>query len=456
MAKAEHAKYTRPLLIVDEDKCVGCNKCIVACPVKYANLAYLAPDGSNKVTLDHDRCIHCGACLEICDHDARSYTDDTERFFADLRKGTTISIVAAPAYRHNFSFFKRINGYLKSCGVNVIYDVSFGADITTWAYLKGIETYHLDSVIAQPCPAIVNYIERYQPALIDKLAPIHSPTTCTAVYLKKYKHVNNPIAFLSPCVGKADEFEDPNTHGIISYNVTYKKLQEYIDANRIDVSRFPESEFDDMGCGLGLTFSRPGGLRENVEFHAPGAFIRQVEGHDLAYPYLDKLKTRVEKGQKLPLLVDILNCEHGCNLGTGTKKEISIDDVDYEINRLKQEKLQEAARAIDVKSTHKLFDYFNQNLQLTDFVRKYTNKSSYINLKEPTFVEKEQIFQNLHKKTKESREINCFACGFEFCDKLVTAIHNDASHLENCMYYNQHELEQQRNVAETLKSMPPS
>ncbi len=44
-------------------------------------------------------------------------------------------------------------------------------------------------LISQPCPAIVNYIEHYQPELISQLMPIQSPMICEAIYLKKYQHV---------------------------------------------------------------------------------------------------------------------------------------------------------------------------------------------------------------------------------------------------------------------------
>ena len=171
------------IVFTNEENCAGCNKCIAECPTQFANIAYLK-DGKNKIKVNPDKCINCGHCMEVCDHKARDYNDDTENFFMDLKKRIKISIVAAPALRHNFENYRKLFGYLKSLGVNVIYDVSFGAEITTWAYLKAIKEYNINSVIAQPCPSIVNYIERYIPNLISKLAPIHSPTLCTAIYLK--------------------------------------------------------------------------------------------------------------------------------------------------------------------------------------------------------------------------------------------------------------------------------
>jgi methyl-accepting chemotaxis protein/ferredoxin len=430
------------VITLDEHKCVGCNKCIAKCPIDGANVAYLK-DGHNKVRTNPDVCILCGNCIDICDHGARDYTDDTEKFFEDLARGDRISIVAAPAIRFNFDNYKKLFGYLKSTGVNVFYDVSFGADITTWAYLKAIGENHIDSVIAQPCPAIVNFIEKHKPELINRLAPIHSPTLCTAVYLRKYKGVNDKIAFLSPCLGKVSEFED--TSGLVVYNVTYKKLKEYMEKHGVSLASQSEKDFDDIGCGLGLTFSRPGGLRENVDYHTKNqAWVRQVEGVEHAYDYLIEYAERVSGGHKLPLLVDILNCAHGCNLGTGTCKDISVDDVDAKMNPLKAQRLQEKEKKKFGKVIYTLFEQFDKELRLQDFVRTYKDKSKA--LREKTFSSKdyEKTFETLYKNDEASRNINCFACGYGNCHDFATAILNGANHKENCINFNRAEAEKER------------
>ena len=44
-------------------------------------------------------------------------------------------------------------------GAKRIISVSFGADITTWAYINYITKNQFTGGISQPCPAVVNYIE---------------------------------------------------------------------------------------------------------------------------------------------------------------------------------------------------------------------------------------------------------------------------------------------------------
>ena len=96
-----------------------------------------------------------------------AFNDDTDDFLKDLSSGKKISLIVAPSIRVNIPNYKKVFGYFKSIGVNFIYDVSFGADITVWAYLKTIKDKNLSSIIAQPCTPIVNYIERYDPTLIE-------------------------------------------------------------------------------------------------------------------------------------------------------------------------------------------------------------------------------------------------------------------------------------------------
>ena len=130
-----------------EENCVGCNKCINGCPAIYANIAYLDENNDNKIKVDPYKCINCGHCIEECDHNARRYNDDTELFFEDLKNGKKLYIVAAPEARINFDNYKKLFSFFKSKGINLIYDVSFGADLCTWAYIKAITTKNLDSVI---------------------------------------------------------------------------------------------------------------------------------------------------------------------------------------------------------------------------------------------------------------------------------------------------------------------
>ncbi len=443
---------TTELITVDKEKCAGCNRCIAACPIPQANYAE-SVDGANKVNVNAEKCIRCGACITACDHGARGYIDDTERFFADLASGKKISLLAAPAIRHNFDNYKKLFGYLKSIGVKGLYDVSFGADITTWAYLKLIKERGISTVIAQPCPAIVNYIEKFQPEQIKQLSPVHSPMMCLAVYLREYMKLDEDFAFVSPCIAKYDEINDPKNFNRIQYNITYSKMKKYLADKGVNLDNFAEAEFEnEPRRGLGLVFSRPGGLRENVELYSKEAWVKQVEGTELAYHYLQNYAKRVDANKPVPLLVDILNCELGCNLGTGTDKDIDIDDVDYKMNKLKQQAIAENTKEkglLNKETQYTMEKWCEDNLDLKDFVREYTNRQVVDDFENFSDDKMADVYNQLHKTNEDSRKINCTACGYNNCKKFAMSVASGQNHKENCMYFSQKEIAIEKADAET-------
>ena len=129
-------------VVKTNDNCVGCNKCIRACSCIGANVAEVV-DGKNRIVVDPNRCVGCGACIDACEHDAREFEDDTKRFFEDLKKGEKISLLLAPAFKANYyKEYESVLGQLKAAGVNRIISISFGADITTWAYIQYISKHN--------------------------------------------------------------------------------------------------------------------------------------------------------------------------------------------------------------------------------------------------------------------------------------------------------------------------
>lgn len=435
------------LIHLDEEKCVGCNKCIRNCPILDANIAYIV-DGQNKVKINAEKCIHCGKCIKVCDHSARNFSDDTDIFFKDISSGKKISLIVAPSIIVNIDNYKKVFGYFKSLGVNFIYDVSFGADITVWAYLKAIKTLNLSSAIAQPCPSIVNYIERYDTMLIDHLMPIQSPMMCTAIYMRKYKNITDNIAFISPCISKSDEIHDKNTNGYVNYNVTFKKLREHLDKNHINIESFGEYDFDDIKCDLGFLFSRPGGLKENIEARVSDAWIRQIEGHH-AYSYLNQYAGRISKNEKVPLIIDILNCSNGCNFGSAVIDEnnLSIDDCDEKFNSLKKIKLEKKTKHFLRKKKDKLFEMFDKTFKLDDFIREYSEVRLSSKIEEPTESQYNKMFKEMNKATDVQKNINCSACGYSTCKDMAKAIHNGLNVLQNCIDYDRQEVSIEQQVS---------
>ena len=425
-------------LVYTNDNCVGCNKCISVCPVLTANRAAIE-NGENRIVVDGKQCVSCGACFDACAHEARSFNDDTERFFEDLRKGEKISLLLAPAFLANYpKEYGSVLGGLKKLGVNRIISISFGADITTWGYIKYITEHNFTGGISQPCPAIVGYIEKYIPELIPSLVPIHSPMMCGAVYVKKYMKVPDKLAFISPCIAKKNEIDDPNCGGYVSYNVTFDHLMDYVRKNGIS----GPAVTDEIEYGLGSIYPMPGGLKENVYwFCGEDVFIRQIEGEKHAYEFLEDYKTRVLGKKELPFMVDALNCSKGCIYGTGVEEsKTKTDDILYEIQRIKAASKKNGranAWSRNLTPKQRLDRFYKQfkDLDVNDFIRHYTDKSQGLAVQKPNQATLTEIFNEMEKHTEVQKKINCSACGYDTCTDMATAIYNECNFRENCIQY---------------------
>lgn len=442
-------------LVVTNEKCIGCNKCISACPVLTANHA-VEEDGKSKIYVDGNACISCGACIDACEHGAREFMDDTERFFADLQKGEKISLLVAPAFLANYpKEYASVLGGLKKLGVGRIISVSFGADITTWGYIKYITENKFYGGISQPCPAVVNYIERYVPELLPKLMPIHSPMMCAAVYAKKYMKLTDKLAFISPCIAKKKEIEDPNTHGFVSYNVTFDHLMKYVREHGI---KGPDA-VDEIEYGLGSIYPMPGGLKENVYwFCGEDAFVRQVEGEAHMYEFLQDYKERVKSGKSLPFMVDALNCSSGCIYGTAIEPEKAASEENmYTLQEIRQKskksgKKQAFARDLTpAKRLKKLNEQFAK-LDIHDFMRSYTDHSRDVDVKVPDKEQLAQVFKQMDKVTILDQKINCSACGYHTCKEMAQAIYNDCNTPNNCIHFVKNAVEKEKENEKQLSA----
>ncbi len=431
-------------LVHTNDKCQGCNRCISACPVLTANFQ-VEYEGRQRIEVHGENCIQCGACLDACEHQARGFYDDTEQFFRDLKKGVPISVLLAPAFQANYpDEYASVLGGLKKLGVKHIISVSFGADITTWGYINYISENNFKGGISQPCPAVVNYIERYVPELICKLVPIHSPMMCAAIYVKKYMGIQDRLAFISPCIAKKAEITDPNTHGFVSYNLAFDHFMDYVRRNGV---KGPDAS-DEIEYGLGSIYPMPGGLKENVYwFCGEEVFIRQVEGKKHAYDFLEDYKARVKRGKPLPFMVDILNCDKGCIYGTGIEpSKLESEDTFYNIQRIKEQSKRSKSghpfsRRLTYKKRLKLLNKKFSGLKLKDFMRSYTDKSKSVSLVHPKEWQLEKIFNEMNKLTREDRMINCGACGYSSCHEMAEAIYNNSNSPKNCVHYIKSEIQ---------------
>lgn len=416
---------------IDSEKCVNCYRCISVCPVKYCNKA---SDG--HVEILSNLCIGCGQCIKHCEHEARIIIDDFEKAMADLKSGVKMVAIVAPSIAANIEEYLRFNGWLKSIGIKAVFDVSFGAELTVKSYLEHIQANKPELVIAQPCPAIVTYIELYKPHLLPYLAPADSPMMHTMKMVREFYPQYSDCRFfvVSPCVAKKREFDEV---GMGEYNVTITKLTRYLKNKNIDLRSFPEMEYDNDPAERAVLFSTPGGLmrtamRENPDI---AKITRKIEGPEEVYNYLNSLETSLKEGVA-PKLLDCLNCFMGCNGGPGTPQDKTIDEIEHRVERRNQKAMNRYKSSVtgtsgsSLKKIRKTVEkYWKKALYSRSYVNREQNLQEEILI--PSSQQLEEIFASM-LKTCQSDIKNCSSCGYNSCESMATAIFNGLNLKENC------------------------
>lgn len=429
------------IINVDVDKCVGCNACVRACPIGDANIAQMDEDGKLKILIDDEKCIKCGACIRTCSHGARSYLDDTQRFLDDLHKGQEIALIAAPSIKIAFDGnWRHALQWLSDHGIKKIYDVSFGADICTWAHVRYMEKNPRKKLISQPCAAVVNYVQRHKPELYSNLSPIHSPMLCLAVYMKKVLGYKGKIAAISPCIAKIEEFRET---GLVDYNVTMEHLRQYFVDNNVklpEVRIYSDFEFDGNQGLEGAIYPKPGGLMSNILIHAPQMNVITSEGPESLYNDLETYST-LQESEK-PDLFDVLNCGDGCNGGPAT----GVHYQRFAMNNI-MHNVEKYARRVRKENTSKKgvdqqFAEFDRTLRLEDYIRTY--KHYDIHEKEITEFQIENAFSLLGKRTKDEKNFDCHSCGYRSCREMAIAVARGLNTPQNCHEYMMKAIKEER------------
>lgn len=289
--------YMGDTIEFDTNRCIKCTKCVTRC--KNASVNYLeikvGEDGKkylDKISGKH--CIHCGQCTLVCPVNAIRYQSEKEKVKEILKdKSKTKIVQCAPSIRaaicEGFNIEldgktaeRKLNTVFRKLGFDKIFDVSFGADITTMVEAEELVDRLNDKDAKLPmftscCHAWVEYCLNYHPELRENLTTARSPHIHSAAAYKIWwaaKENINPkdiiIISIMPCTSKKEECLDKTSKigdiQLVDSSLILRELIELIKENNIDFANIEESDADAYGeySGAGIIYGVSGGVMESA------------------------------------------------------------------------------------------------------------------------------------------------------------------------------------------------
>jgi iron only hydrogenase large subunit-like protein len=396
------------------DKCKRCYSCIRECPAKAIKVI------NGQAAVLPERCIVCGHCVKVCSQNAKKIRSDANLIFEELIPFYTVAAVVAPSFAASFpKDCGKIPAALKKIGFNYVVETAFGADLISELYYKEFQSDNKQTIISSSCPAVVNYIEKYQEALVPNLAKIVSPMVAIGRYLKANTKEELKVVFIGPCVAKKQEYTDPEVDGAIDAVLTFSELKKIFEKGNIDLGELNETEFDPPHANMGKSYSLAGGLLKtaNISGDILEKEIIVVEGKRKVLEIIDEIADNKINAK----FVDILFCE-GCISGP------AIDsDLNYYSKREKVIKYIEQKNNTVDKQIWKSDLYNSRGLDLT---RSFSGKNQRKSL--PPEERIKEILADTYKFSVKD-ELNCGACGYATCREYAIAIAKDLAEKEMCL-----------------------
>ncbi len=411
----------KPIVEIIKDKCNLNYSCVRVCPVNAIEV---------KVNRDYarvipERCIGCGSCVSVCPEDAIIYRDSKSEAKEILKSKEKKIAIVAPSISgefHDITDYRKFVQMIKQLGFDYVNEVSFGADIIALKYAELFNNFKGKYYISSACPVVVSHIEKFQPELLDNLAPLVSPMIATAKIVRKLYGDNIKVIYIGPCINSKDEtflFEDD---GKIDSVLTFQELRELFKEFKIKEGKLEFSEFDPPIGYKGSLFPIANGLLQAAEL-SEDLLDGKVITAEGKMNMLNATKQFHKDTDTIKKHFNLYYCE-GCLMGPGTtkggEKYIRHTRVtDYANKRLDNFDKQKWQKEID--------KYWN-----LDYARGFKNDNQRIET--PSEEKITEILKAIGKEGKNT-DLGCNACGYNTCRDFAIAVAKGLAKVDMCLTF---------------------
>lgn len=400
-----------------KERCRVCYTCVRECPAKAIRIV------EGQAEIMSERCIGCGNCVRVCSQGAKQVIDSIDEVRRLIRSDAPVAACIAPSFPAAYPDISPgvLVGMLRKLGFTTVHEVGFGADLVAERYRTLLRETSGKQFIATNCPAVINYVEKYHPDVVDSLAPIVSPMVALARALRSGGPKDLKIVFIGPCIAKKQEARDIHLEGDVDEVMTYIELDTMFAEAEITPGAVDPSDFDPPRAGQGALFPISRGLLQAAGITEDLA-LGNVVVADGRSDFIEAVK-EFGTGHMDTRLLEVLCC-NGCIMGPGIgstlprftrRSKIS----EYVHNRLVSMKRQRWLAELAEFSDLNLWRSFTPNDQRFDV---------------PNPEEMARIMARMGKFTPHD-ELNCGACGYETCREHAVAIYKGLAESEMCLPY---------------------
>jgi iron only hydrogenase large subunit-like protein len=398
----------RQVVYTHEARCRDCYRCVRVCPIK----AIRIDDG--QAFVDPDRCISCGTCVRECPQGAKAFRRDLDKAEELVEQYSCVAVSLAPSFAGVFEpwQYARIPSALRALGFEYVAETAVGAYLVAQRTASCAGNTPRIS-ICTACPAVVTYVEKYEPDKIGNLLPVVSPMIAHARHIKAKFGAAAKVVFIGPCVAKKTEAERPEFQGLVDCVLTFDEFEEWLKRRHIDLARCEDSMFDEEPEGKSRLFPVEGGCMATTTLDTS-----VVDDKLVFVSGFQEMKDVLDSADKglAPCIVEPLFCSHGCVNGPGVSKAGNLFERRARIIRYADEHPGAAPRqeiTLDLKTV------FGAHPPVI------------------AAASEQQVLAVLEKagKARKEDQLNCGACGYTSCYDQAAAVVQGMAEVEMCIPY---------------------
>ncbi len=416
MSNREYPLYTI------KNNCQDCYKCVRHCPVKAIKIE------DNSAMIVSDLCIACGTCYKVCPAKAKQMRNDLTRAKHLISSGKDVYVSLAPSWITEFEGIsqEQIIAAIRRLGVKGVSETALGAEEVSTNIAALLEKADRGLFLSTACPAVVEYIKKYQPDKVKNLTPVSSPLLAHCRMLKDKLGEHIEVIFIGPCIAK--KIEADNHPDLLNLSLSFGDLRQWLKDEGINLKELNTSVFDKFVLEKaedGTAYPIEGGMIETLKPYdkIKKAYLTQITGIENIKRELANMKA---EDFSHPVFIECLACEGGCVSGPcmtskkpGLEKRIDI--------------LKEASFSPDIKNRTPSFDikmnYDAQSIPCPDFEE----------------ADIKRMLASIGKYTVED-EINCGGCGYDTCRNFARALLYGHAEPEMCVSHMKHQAQSKANA----------